>query len=265
MCLTPSITLETPRTVVRTTRCWVALLLMPCVFLPLWFGITVMTLKSAAEARHMRDRGIRTGAEITSLYAHPGRRRDDDTIKHVVFRYRVEERNFTRDVVVRDGDYTGLAIGEPVPIIYDSLLPSDAQIDLHGQTTDGTFYRKALAKMAIAQIAILALPLLSVLIVEAWYRGERRLLARGALATATIINERRYRQRPGRSLKQVEFVDVTYLFTPPDGEKVTGTRRYVPVGSDIAQAVLNEPTVLYLLDNPRCNALWPLTYAGLRQ
>ena len=217
------------------------------VSLAMWFaalgalaGLLQVSSDQADERRAFLERSVEGKAEVTRLW----RTRGEGNPAWVAYRLDVGGAGYTGESRLRLPYWRQLRIGDRLPVRY---LPSDPRVShLSGREREPmpAFVPFLVGGALAVGAGVLLLPL----------RAERRLLAEGRAARARVTRHKKVQGHGGHGTR------IYFEFVTLGGRKVTGKagpRQKPPaVGSEIC--------VLYLPDEPRRSAPYPLSLVAPR-
>jgi len=263
MAYPPQLPSATPRAVESSLFHLVVLITLSVVCAFVWLIVSWIIVPDIIQQKNLRDRGVEETAEVTGLHLenHKG-----SIHHHVTYAFHVKDGFYTGESVVSEKDYLKLNIGSKIDIVYDPTKLETSQQNIENYTQSGQGYKKYIS-IFLAISAIIAGAYVAVMLHMLRSRQfEMRLLMWGAQTTAKITRETQYETRQGKRSK------ITYEFSVPGHGTFIGTRDDIPTEDSphsfeaaLRKALIESPIALYQPDDPRKNALYPLTEVSLRQ
>lgn len=195
-------------------------------------ALPIVHVRQQAERRTLRTGGIATSATIVAVTVTRGEQPRHD----VTYRYEVEGRAYERTARMSQRDRQPLTVGSRLPIFYLDAEP--ARSWLPDREPD-------VLPLWIVPLVTCALTMLSSALF--WrIRRDRVLLAEGRLVQGRVIETKKVKHQHHHAHR------VRYTFTTLNGAVVTGS-------TELRRAPGETISVLYHRDNPRRNAIYPLT------
>lgn len=251
-----------PRAIERTATYVGTAVTLPAIILTMYLVGAIIGVPNVILHKRLRDHGIDGTARITERYTTQSKQ---GIVCHVVYAFTLGSSRFEEMSIVSPEAFAALAIGSPVPILYEASPRHRAALNIDDRERQGLGYEAALATLKLVT-GLAAFP--SIL----WPLGchivkgrQARLLRWGAFAPGRIVGEREYQSKRGR------LSEIRYAFETETGQTVSGFRKGVPAKSasrpdDIALRAqsIESPVVIYDPEKPERNALYPLSFVRLR-
>ena len=197
--------------------------------------LPIVHARQQAERNSLRSGAVTSSATILAVKVTRGEKPRRD----VTYRYETERGAYERTVRLRERDRRPLPVGARLPIFY---LDSDpARSWLPGAEPD-------VLPLWVVPVVTCSLALFSMVLF--WrIRRDRVLLIEGRLVQGRVLESKKVKHQHHHAHR------VRYTFTTLSGATVTGTAEMRRAPGAVGDAI----SVLYHRDNPRRNAIYPLT------